>query len=222
MELYHLHLLGNHDRLYRENSEFIIDKNKFNNRIYNRIYNANSTVEIKKYQRITDILKFYYINCGYGDFFENRLNLGEIINFILTQGYTKEELINILMDAKEMILADGINLREMALEEYRKENCIELPSRMHSLFACTEEGISFWSGALIDDDVEVYRIDVFDEPFLSNEYLLPDEELNYGDKIKASYKYFHPSKKDLNPRTNEYLVQGKVKVLEKVAEIKNK
>ena len=53
-------------------------------------------------------------------------------------------------------------------------------------------------------------------PFISNEVLLPSEALSYGDKINASYKYFHPKEKDLNPLTNEYLVQGKVKVLERV------
>ena len=121
-----------------------------------------------------------------------------------------------------MITAEGINIREMAMEEYRKENCINLPSRLHSLYACSEEGIDFWATQIRDNDVDIYRIDVFDEPFLSNEALLPAEELCYGDKVKASYKYFKPNKKDLNPITNEYLVQGKVKVLEKVKEIKNK
>ena len=61
MKLYHLHLLGNYDELYRENSEFVIDKNKFNNRIYNRIYEANSTVDVNKYKRIVDIINYYCI-----------------------------------------------------------------------------------------------------------------------------------------------------------------
>lgn len=221
MELYHLHLLGNHDRLYKENSEFIVDKNKFNNRIYNRIYEANSTVDVNKYKRIVDIINYYCIKSGYTNIFEHRINLGEIIGFILAQDHTKEELTQSLLDAKEMILTDGINLREMALEEYRKENCINLPSRMHSLFACSEEGIGFWADAILDGDIDIYRIDVIDEPFVSNEYLLPDENLNYGDKILASYKYFHPNKKDLNPMTNEYLVQGKVKILKKICEVRN-
>ncbi len=220
MELYHLHLKGNHDRLYKENSEFIIDKNKFNNRIYNRIYDMNATVDVKEYKQLVDEINLCLKEMNM-PLFDDRINLGELITFILMQGVDQENLVKILNDAKKLILIEGINLREMAMEEYRKENCIELPSRLHSLYACSEEGIKFWSDRIKDGNVDVYQIDVYDEPFLSNEALLPKDTLNYGDKIASSYNYFHPKKKELNPITNEYLVQGKVKVLKKVMEIKN-
>ena len=221
MELYHLHLKGNYDRLYKEHSEFEIDKDKFNNRIYNRIYVMNATVDTNKYKPLVDVFNGCLKEIG-APTFDKRVNLGELVGFIMMQGATNEELVSILKDAKTMILTEGINIREMAMEEYRKENCINLPSRLHSLYACSEEGIEFWSNQIRDNDVDVYRIDVFDEPFLSNEILLPNEGLCYGDKVKASHNYFNPKKKDLNPITNEYLVQGKVKIKEKVLEIKNK
>ena len=221
MELYHLHLKGNHDRLYKEKSEFIIDKDKYNNRMYDRIYNMNATVDVARYKQMVDRFNYFLQQIGMPPF-EKGINLGELIGFLSLQGASEEEFINILEDARKMITAEGINIREMAMEEYRRENCVNLPSRLHSLYACSEEGIDFWTTQIRDNDVDIYRIDVFDEPFLSNEALLPAEELCYGDKVKASYKYFKPKKKDLNPITNEYLVQGKVKVLEKVREIKNK
>lgn len=215
MELYHIHLLGNHDRLYEENSEFEVDKNKFNNRIYDRIYNMNSTVSVRKYSNMVDYLNYLLKMHGMG-IFNDRINLGEIIELVLHEGASVGEIRDILEDAKKIILDEGINLREMAMEEYRKENCNNIPSRMHSLFACSGEGLPFWIEQINDGEVNVFRIDVFDEPFISNEVLLPSETLSYGDKINASYKYFHPNEQDLNTLTNEYLVQGKVKVLERV------
>lgn len=221
MELYHIHLLGNHDRLYKENTEFVVDKTKFNNRMYNRVYNMNATVDVKNYKRIMDHVNYLCRLNGIREF-DNRINLGEIVTYILHEKYTQEELKTILNDAKGILLDEDINLREMAMEEYRKNNCPELPSRMHSLYACQEEGVEFWKTKLYDNDSDIYRIDIIDEPFLSNEQLLPIEDLSYGEKIKASYQYFHPRKKDLNPITNEYLVQGKVKILEKIDEVRRK
>ena len=40
-------------------------------------------------------------------------------------------------------------------------------------------------------------------------------------KLEDFVTHEDPKKKELNPITNEYLVQGKVKVLKKVMEIKN-
>ena len=220
MELYHIHLLGNHDRLYKEKKEFIVDKDKFNNRIYNRIYNMNSTVSSTDYKEMVDYINYCCL-LNNMPLFEDRINLGELIALILGQGASQQDLRKILTDARDIILAQGINMREMAMEEYRKRNCNDLPSRMHSLFACSKEGLDFWSDQIRDNDAEVFRIEVFDEPFVSNEGLLPSEKLNYGDKITASYDYFHPKESDLNPLNNEYLVQGKVRVLEKAYEIRN-
>ena len=215
MELYHIHLLGNHDKLYKEKSEFTVDKEKFKNRIYRRIYNMNSTVDVNRYAKMVEYINLLCKVNGIAEY-KNRINLGELLELTLKKGAEEKDLINMLNDAKEMILAQGINMREMAMEEYRKQNCSNIPSRLHCLFACSEEGINFWINNIRDNEVDVFRIETYDEPFLSNEQLLPVESLNYGDKIEASYQYFHPREKDLDPYTNEYLVQGKVKILEKV------
>ena len=221
MELYHLHLLGHYDRLYKENKEFVIDRDKFNNRIYNRIYNMNSTTSVSRYPKSVGYLNYLCrLNNMYP--FDDKINPGEILEMALKQGIDQDELIKVLQDVKDMILAEGINLREMAMEEYRKENCKDIPSRMHSLFACSEEGLDFWIQHIMDNDVDIFRIEVFDEVFLSNEGLLPEEKLSYGDKIKASYNYFHPRKKDLNPLNDEYLVQGKVRIIKKEGEVRRK
>ena len=221
MELYHLHLLGNHDYLYKPNKEFTIDPDKFNNRIYKRIYDMNSTVKSSDFKDIVDELNHLLYIYGMGGF-GDRINPGEIIEYVLKRGCSQEELINLLKASKEIILSEGINLRETAMEEYRRINTPNIPSRLHSLFACSEEGINFWLSQIRDNDLDIYRLDVMEEPFVSNESLLPYEELSYGDKVKASYNYFHPKKKDLDDSTNEYLVQGKLRILEKVGEVRSK
>ena len=221
MELYHLHLLGNHDYLYKPNKEFTIDPDKFNNRIYKRIYDMNSTVKSSDFKDIVDELNHLLSIYGMGGF-GDRINPGELIEYILKRGCSQEELINLLKASKEIILSEGINLRETAMEEYRRINTPNIPSRLHSLFACSEEGINFWLSQIRDNDLDIYRLDVMEEPFVSNESLLPYEELSYGDKVKASYNYFHPKKKDLDDSTNEYLVQGKLRILEKVGEVRSK
>lgn len=221
MELYHLHLLGNHDNLYKPNKEFIVDPEKFNNRIYRRIYDMNATVETSDYKLIVNEINTVLAKYGIGGF-DDRINPGEILEYVLQFGCPDVEFINLLKQIKDILLAQGINMREMAMEEYRRNNCPTLPSRQHSLFACSEEGINFWLSQIRDNSLEVFSIDVDEEPFVSNESLLPYDVLSYGEKIKASYSYFHPKKKDLVDETNEYLVQGRVRIKEKICEVINK
>lgn len=232
MELYHIHILGNHDRLYKVNSEFTIDKNTFNNRLYNRAYNMTPTVDVDRYPELVNYLNELVLRAGMSPF-DTKINIGELIELFLglykspiddskldnnlPEG-AKLDLVKILTDASRITLEEAVTIRELAMEEYRKKDCASLPSRMHSLFACNEEGLDYWGKFVFDvnENTQVFRIETMDEPFVSNESLLPAEELSYGDKITASYKYFHPKTRDLNPRTNEYLVQGKIRIKERL------
>lgn len=112
--------------------------------------------------------------------------------------------------------------REMALENYRKENVPKLPSRLNCVYATTEEGISYWKNNLVDNDLEVFEIDVENEPFETNEQLLPRETLSYMGIYNSAYHYWNPNIKSKMKQTNEYLVQGRVKILKKVGEINRK
>ena len=232
MELYHIHILGNHDELYKVNHEFVVNKNSFNNRIYDRVHNMTPTVDVDKYPEMVRYLNTLLIKAGVSEF-DARINLGELIELFLQLNTLEDDptrldlkisdkanldLVKLLKDAKTISLTEGINIRELALEEYRKENCNSLPSRMHSLFACSGEGLDFWDKFIFDENngTQIFRIEAMNEPFLSNESLLPNETLSYGEKIQAAHDYFHPKEKDLDPATNEYLIQGKVKILERL------
>lgn len=218
MELYHIHLMGNYDELYQKGSEFIVDKDKFNNRMYNRIYNMNPSVRTIDYPAVSiEMLVLQQML--------EETNLGNIIDFLLhsMEDWDKIDWYNysdaikkVLEKSKKIILAEGINIREIALEEYRKNNCPLNPSRLHSLFACKEEGLDYWLSRINDNDTQIFKINVHGYQFVSNEQLLPDENISFGDKLKQAYKYYHPKKEDLNPKTDEYLVQGRVKILERI------
>ncbi len=236
MKLYHLHLLGNYDELYRENSEFVIDKNKFNNRIYDRIYNYSPVVSPSKYLTIAcnpicsnmnyalmNELSIFAVleNLGKIRIDDVLDNLVEIINRdYYLETVSIEDLQRLLIDAENTIFK-YININaERALEEYRINNCIELPSRLHSLFACSLDGIEYWTQRITDDNVDIYEIEVPDNIFVSNSHLLPNRSLPYSEQIEQAESYFNPNKWDLEKESIEYLVQGKVKILKKVDEIR--
>lgn len=63
---------------------------------------------------------------------------------------------------------------------------------------------------------DAYKVLVTGKIFKTNEQLLPDEEENYGDDYNQAFKYWHPKFKDVHEWTNEYLAQGKIKILSKV------
>ena len=217
MELFHIHLLGNHDEQYQVGKEFIVNPLVFNNRMYDRVMNMNPTVPCDSYSDLVEYLNRLLKMHGL-PMFEDRINLGELLEFVISQGCSPDELRKVLIDAKNIILNEGINIREIALENYRKDYCNDKPSRFHSLFACNEEGLNFWIQQIRDNELDIFRIEVDEEPFVSNELLLPNEKLSYGEKIIDSCKYWYPNKEYLNNERDEYLVQGGVKILEKVGE----
>ena len=221
MELFHIHLQGVKDRIYKPGSEFIINPNNFNNRLYDKIYMANCSVKNEKYPDITGFINNYFM-VNFNCVSPVAMNLGEIIGVALQANVSKQEMIRLLEDARDIIQPMGMYIREMAMEEYRIKNCPDKPSRLHSLYACDESAMNYWADRLMDGTYDVLKIDVDDNTFVSNEQFFPPDEACYGDKVLKSHRYFHPKARDIenNKKTCEYLVQGKVRVLEKVDELK--
>lgn len=218
MELYHIHLLGNHDNMYKENTEFIINKDLYNNRLYNRVMNLNFSVQSTEFINTVSVLNNFFISNGYSQI-GKEINLDMVISAYLG-ARTIEDPIKMLNAAKDILFTAAMAKRELSMESYRKDNCPDKPSRMHSLYACSEEGMNYWIGALDRGNYDIYRIEALDDTFVTNEQLLPPENSSYIDSYNSSIRYFNPKNKDLNNYTNEYLVQGKVKILEKVDEIR--
>ena len=218
MELYHIHLLGNHDNLYKSNSEIIINKNSFNNRLYERVMRSKVSVPSSHYPNL--VKRINEDNKKHGIFLINKtVNLPIISEYL--DGASKEEFINYFKDVREILYDSMVAKRELSIENFRRDKFPDKPSRLHSVYACNEEGIEYFAPLLYDADADVYRIEVLDEVFRTNEQLLPKEETSYIDSYKSAIRYFNPRMKDLNKESDEYLVQGKVKILEKVAEIRS-
>lgn len=213
MELYHIHLLGHQDKMYKENNEINIKENLFNNRLYDRAMNFGVSVSSDDYEFTSRLFNMCY-------FFGNKLPAGEVLAFLNATDACPEEKVKLLKELEKMLLSIQIAKRELSIENYRKDHYSNKPSRMHSLFACYEEGLDFWKRNINDGSVDIYRIDVLDEPFVTSPNLLPSETSSYLESYNASMRYFNPRQKDLDKMTDEILVQGKVKILEKVEEIR--
>ena len=217
MELYHIHVLGKHDNLFK-NKEIIINKDTYNNEVYERVYNNSFKVDTRKYPNTVEAIN--YFNCLSG--FQNlgtTENISLIISGVINNG-TLEEKLQALRDASEILHNAAMMKRELSMEEYRRDNEPNKPSRLHSFYACDSVGLSYWVDQLRGNKAaDVYVIDSIEEPFKTNEQLMPLENTNFIESYYASKNYFNPKEKDLAGRTNEYLIQGKVKILEKVFEI---
>lgn len=128
----------------------------------------------------------------------------------------------ILKELRDLAFQSALFKREMAMENFRCNNNIKAPSRLHCVYATDEDGIRHWNQILNDGDIEVFRIETIEEPFKTSEIFIPDESGNYEEMYKNSYRYWNPKLKNIDEDRNEYLVKGKIKILEKVDEFKNK
>lgn len=217
MELYHIHILDNKtDKFYKAGNEIIINKNLFNNKLYDRVMNTRFVAEKKDYSNI-----FNYINATsdiYGTpSIGESANMADLFSVIMSIG-TDEEKAKALKDIALFLRNYSYMKRELSIEEYRKEFESNKPSRLHCLYACNEEGVNYWLDILNSKICDIYRIDTIDEPFRTNEQLLPEETSSFIESYNACKRYFNPREKDFNGISDEYLVQGKVKLLEKVYE----
>lgn len=106
--------------------------------------------------------------------------------------------------------------RENSLENFRLNKFSNLPSRLHSVYLTDEKGIDTWIEKFGNAKLTLYRVEEEGTIFKTNEQLIPDERLTYQEAYDAFYRYWNPNFKKVPENTNEYLAQGKIKVLEKI------
>ena len=221
-DLYHLHLKGVKEHKWKENIEIIIN-NDFTNRLGSFVNNFNDCTNNKKLDNLIIRLKELLNQSGYKTF--DKMPLILLLDYMLEYPNTidRETKKIILNETRELVYNTFIIKRELAMESFRKDNNANLPSRLHCLYATNEKGIDYWAHTLMAgdiNDIDVYRIETLEEPFKTNEIFIPNDSFNFQEVYKNSYEYWNPNFKDVNEETSEYLVTGKVKILEKVAEIK--
>lgn len=217
MELYHLHLKGIKDDKWKAKKEIIIDKD-FTNRLGMKINNFNDCTSNPNLDNISNKLNNYFQYNGYEAF--SKMPLYTILDFLPQLQIDAKTQKIILQELRNVTFQSAIFKREMAMENFRKDNNPKLPSRLHCVYATTENGINYWKERIIDNDIDIFKIEVLDEPFITSEKFIPNESNNYEEMYNSSFRYWNPKYKNIPEKTFEYLVQGKVKILEKVAEIK--
>ena len=216
-ELYHLHLKGNRDDKWKEKKEIIIN-DSFTNRLGKKVNNFNDCTTNPKLNEVSDIINNLFEYAGYKSF--SRMPLYLILDHVLNTNIDLETQKIILQEVRNLAFQAEIFKRETAMENYRKDNNKELPSRQHCLYATTESGIEYWKNKIIDGDIDIFRIETLEEPFKTSEIFIPDESSTYEEMYNSSFRYWNPKFKNIPEETSEYLVKGKIKILEKVDEIK--
>ena len=221
MSLFHLHRLDNHDELYATDKEIIVDES-FNNGIHDSIYTDLNPIFTSEtfpeiFAKINKELQGVYSSKEI-----SKMYLNELLNFVKFFGCSERDLKNLLSISSSLVQQQMNGLTELAYENYRLENFKNVPSRLHCMFACSEESKDYWIKEMKTKKIDVYRIEVDDEPFLTNPSLLPDEQSYLWDIVINSRSYFSPSGIHVDNTTNEYLIKGRVLLKEKVEEIRRK
>ena len=218
MELYHLHLKNYEKDKWKKDKVLVVDDD-FENRLCKRVNNFSLTSNSKILEVLVSMHSAILTNAGF--IAEDNYNLNDMISTYLFGLMPNMQLSKTLLEESARIIQSTVIFkREMALENYRRDNCNMLPSRLHCLYATDEAGVEYWKRVLMDGDMDVYRIDIDAEPFKTNEQLLTTETSNYKDIYNGAYSYWNPKIEDLQDLTCEYLVKGKVKILEMVDSIR--
>lgn len=193
MELYHLHKKGNHDKLWHEKSTIKINEN-FKNAMYQRYQNFSTGIPIE--------------GGGY-------INLYDLILAMKQNNLTSEIVNNLINYSYHISFYASEFKRETALENYRLHKNYTYPSRLHSIYLTDELGIESWCKKL-GGNLELFRVEVEGNIFKTSEFFIPDETLSYEQAFNESFHYWNPNFKKAPNDANEYLIQGNIKVLEKI------
>lgn len=196
MEMYHFHNNKVYNELWVPGNEIIVDDN----------FDA-SYLNVLKYFHT-----FVLTKDGGKDAFNN------IIDYYLTKEQDKETLIELLKEASNIICGMNIFMRELSLEETRRQKYPNLPSRNHSIWLCDTNGLDFWKDKISNYGkipVDLYKVSVTGNLFKSSDELFPSYCSNFETNLKEAENYWN-AENITEEKKVEYLFQGKLKVLEKI------
>ena len=196
-EMFHFHKIGIEDYSWNIGSILNIDE-EFESNYSNIFRNFNTNVKTKS---------------GYK-------SIDGIIDYYLKNNLDNEELLKLLKDARDIIYLTNIFKREIALEYVRRKKYENLPSRRNSIWVTDREGINFWSTSLskTEDgkDLILYKVSLTGILFMTSDYFIPYDNYLFEHCLRASENYWNPDFSKIKNDRNEYLFQGKVKILKKV------
>ena len=197
--MYHYHSMGIHDEIWVPQNEFIVDDSfEFH---YCTILKVFSTAVLcgdeNEARTFSNVLNYYLEN--------DNLEKCEI-----------EFIKKLLLESRRIIKNTNIYKREMALENYRKDFCPHLPSRLNSIWVADECQLDFWENALRREHC-LFKLSLTGNLFKSSDEFIPDDHLNAIECYQASERYWNPIfDTQEQEKSAEFLFQGKVKILEQV------
>ena len=202
-ELYHIHLKGNKDFKWQVGNIINIDK-------------TFDSVMNQRQQNFCQLIKLNNTNVQYSIYLAQYFD--EIQNKTSIKKEELEKLKSLLEAGYCLSYNANFFKRETSLEDCRKDNYSSLPSRLHSIYLCDKDGLEYWQDNIIEQnkESEIFKVYATGTIFKTNEQLLPKEETTYGESYNASFKNWNPKFKNVPNYANEYLVQGKIKILEKL------
>ena len=185
---------------------------KVNKKIY---YHANSGKEVK----VGDILKFDSSthNRMYDEVYNNEYKLDGIDTNELLINKKKNAETNISIDELKLIFNtvnnDAFVMRELALEEIRKNKYPDYPSRLNCLYVTKEkEDALEWSNILKRNHkqcTQILTLELTGELFAFDGSLMKRQNSSYQNHLKVAEKYWGQEICD----TPEYLFYGEAKVI---------
>lgn len=214
MKLYHVHRENKYDELFKKGNVIEFgEKDNFLRECYFENSGVLTTVEeledgkqIKKYSSFPGVLKPEVFDSF------SQLNQRELLEMV-------RDYINLTSEYN----------REMIVENIRKQQFPERPSREKCMFLTDEANLEYWYNKLSketsrfeflsNDPIKVFEVEVDEEGklFESSIDLLPGiYDMNLNIKNNAN-RYWTPTEYHLNNSfPNEYLFEGKAKILNRV------
>lgn len=239
---YHYHAKGVYDEVWTPGNEFIVD-DKWESHLCR--FTDKSSIIVKTFSdegvelstSFDKILKRYLVNRDKNAI--KNIILNEVFDHLtngqidadnvteLTQNLIKRltdlenQYVANLEKAAELLEETSVAMREIKLEEYRKNFHPELPSRLHSIWFTDPNCLEFWEDDLHKNNCKrnltLYRLQVNGNVFKSRSFYLPRTYFTEKQMYDQAKFYWEPA---MDPNMEyydaEYLFQGKVKILEKV------
>ena len=195
--MYHIHRSNDYDNLWKAGNNIEVDDS----------YYGYATRIIDEFNTFSPLTQ------------EETLDT-TIHKYLQNKELDQKELVRLLIETRAKIYDTNIFKREIALEEVRKEMFNHLPSRKHSLFVITKEGIDYWKNSLVPQKkkhtLALFQLSLTGNLFQSSADLLPHTESSFQDAKKYSINYWNPDLTFTDGNKDEYLFQGKAQIIKQL------
>lgn len=199
----------------------LFQKYNYNLKIYT-IENNKLTEKIQSYYHVVTVKPMYV---GQKIIFDETNHSG-VYTRVMEQLPLVEDIYNNPTKYKQEDLDHHtkVALRELAMEEVRKENYSNYPSRLSSLYVSTNlEDSKMWAKSFISKGRDVYqivKIKTTGNVFTGNAYNCFEGTTTKEENIKKSHAYWQKDNSNAENILYETIIDGEIEVIEIIEEFK--